>query len=213
MARSFRMGISTVQSLPSSSATRGRGCRGPFMIWGRIPAGKGGLVGWATRPVPYMQDKAGPGPPQTFGSSWLGLHPTPSTPVRTAEPKGPHRTPYFSGCPGLKGHKVTRYHSAVHLTTGQMCLLGLSGVGVQVGPGPPQAQPTGTTVEGTPSVHGPWPRDLFKPTTAAATHLPPDHDRGPQTSEARGCPEAGAAASLRPLCCPAPLSLQTNMRG
>lgn len=32
VARSFRMGISTVQSLPSSSATRGRGCRGPFMI-------------------------------------------------------------------------------------------------------------------------------------------------------------------------------------
>jgi len=32
------MGISTVQSRPSSSATRGRGCIGPFIIWGRIPA-------------------------------------------------------------------------------------------------------------------------------------------------------------------------------
>ena len=38
VARSLRMGISTVQSRPSSSATRGRGCIGPFIIWGRIPA-------------------------------------------------------------------------------------------------------------------------------------------------------------------------------
>lgn len=38
VAKSFRMGISTVQSLPSSRATSGRGCMGPFMIWGLIPA-------------------------------------------------------------------------------------------------------------------------------------------------------------------------------
>lgn len=52
MARSLRMGISTVQSLPSSSATRGRGCMGPFMICGRIPAGTASTAlghGWAGR--------------------------------------------------------------------------------------------------------------------------------------------------------------------
>lgn len=37
VATSFRMGISTVQSRPSSSATRGRGCMGPFMIGGLMP--------------------------------------------------------------------------------------------------------------------------------------------------------------------------------
>lgn len=38
VATSFRIGISTVQSRPSSSATRGRGCMGPFMMGGRTPA-------------------------------------------------------------------------------------------------------------------------------------------------------------------------------
>lgn len=37
MATSLRMGISTVQSRPSSRATRGRGCIGPFRMGGRIP--------------------------------------------------------------------------------------------------------------------------------------------------------------------------------
>lgn len=37
VATSLRIGISTVQSRPSSRATRGRGCIGPFRIGGRIP--------------------------------------------------------------------------------------------------------------------------------------------------------------------------------
>lgn len=37
VATSFRMGISTVQSRPSSSATRGRGCMGPFIMGGLMP--------------------------------------------------------------------------------------------------------------------------------------------------------------------------------
>lgn len=40
VATSFRMGISTVQSRPSSSATRGRGCMGPFMMGGLMPLGQ-----------------------------------------------------------------------------------------------------------------------------------------------------------------------------
>lgn len=37
VATSFKMGISTVQSRPSSNATRGRGCIGPFIMGGLIP--------------------------------------------------------------------------------------------------------------------------------------------------------------------------------
>lgn len=37
VATSFRMGISTVQSRPSSSATKGRGCMGPFIMGGLMP--------------------------------------------------------------------------------------------------------------------------------------------------------------------------------
>ena len=40
VATSFSMGISTVQSRPSSSATRGRGCMGPFMMGGLMPTNK-----------------------------------------------------------------------------------------------------------------------------------------------------------------------------
>lgn len=46
VAKSFRMGISTVQSRPSRSATRGRGCMGPFMIWGLIPGSRWKRKGW-----------------------------------------------------------------------------------------------------------------------------------------------------------------------
>lgn len=37
VAKSFRIGISTVQSLPSNRAISGRGCIGPFTVWGLIP--------------------------------------------------------------------------------------------------------------------------------------------------------------------------------
>lgn len=46
VAKSFRMGISTVQSRPSRSATNGRGCIGPFMIWGLIPGSRWKRKGW-----------------------------------------------------------------------------------------------------------------------------------------------------------------------
>lgn len=46
VATSFRMGISTVQSRPSSRATRGRGCIGPFRIGGRIPESRGKNECW-----------------------------------------------------------------------------------------------------------------------------------------------------------------------
>lgn len=81
VARSFRMGISTVQSLPSSSATRGRGCRGPFMIWGRIPgrregtgcvcqvAGAPPAVVGAPREVPPSWEDSGTSPGDREGTS------------------------------------------------------------------------------------------------------------------------------------------------
>ena len=71
VARSFRIGISTVQSLPSSSATRGRGCRGPFMIWGRMP-GRGKEVVGVQQPVP---PPGGPGLPDLQRAPGKSPHP------------------------------------------------------------------------------------------------------------------------------------------
>lgn len=44
VATSFKMGISMVQSRPSRSATSGRGCIGPFIIGGLIPAQRRGRL-------------------------------------------------------------------------------------------------------------------------------------------------------------------------
>lgn len=100
VARSFRMGISTVQSLPSSSATRGRGCRGPFMIWGRIPgrregtgcvcqvAGAPPAVVGAPREVPPSWEDSGTSPGDREGTS-VQL-------VLTEELRCPHRGPHVA---------------------------------------------------------------------------------------------------------------------
>lgn len=71
------MGISTVQSRPSSSATRGRGCIGPFIIWGRIPAGRqrGEGVNYLclAHTVKWGRSRKTQGNPCRSGKCWTGV--------------------------------------------------------------------------------------------------------------------------------------------